>query len=110
EEGTLSTGAAERSLLTAPVQGAADALVGRFLPGAGRVLGSTASTQTGGFIRRTAESMAKAGATEAVTEASQQMGERYAAGMPLSGAEAAAEYMNAAVTAFAVGGVLGTGG
>lgn len=110
EDGRLTVDAAERSIGAAPVQAAADALVGRFLPGAGRVLGDVASTQAGGFLRRTAVSMAKAGATEAVTEAAQQVGERYAAGLELGSADAAAEYMNAAVTAFAVGGVLGAGG
>lgn len=110
ENGTLDVGAAERSAAFAPFQGAADAALLRFLPGAGRVLGDTAAAQTGGFIGRTAKSMAKAGATEAVTEAAQQFGERAAAGIELGSADAAAEYVNAAVTAFAVGGVFGAGG
>lgn len=74
------------------------------------MLGEVAATQAGGFLRRTAASMAKAGATEAVTEAAQQVGERYAAGLNVGSADAAAEYVNAAVTAFAVGGMLGAGG
>lgn len=110
EEGTLSSDAATRSLLTAPLQSAADAAITRFLPGAGKVFGDLAASQSGGFIRRTAASMAKAAGTEAVTEAAQQVGERYAAGLQLTDADAAAEYVNAAVTAFAVGGVMGAGG
>lgn len=110
ENGGLTVDAAERSLAIAPVQGAADALVGRFLPGAGKILGGAAATQAGGFISRTAKAMAKAGATEAVTEAGQQLGERAAAGIELGSPDAVAEYVNAAVTAFAVGGVLGAGG
>lgn len=110
EEGGLSSAAAARSIGVAPVQAASDALVDRFLPGAGRLFGGFAARQTGNFIQRTAKSMAKAGVTEAVTEAGQQLGERYAAGMNVTGADAAAEYANAAVTAFAVGGVLGVGG
>ena len=110
EEGGLSEAAAERSLVAAPLQSAADLAIARFLPGAGRLLGEAAATQTGGFIRRTASSIAQAGATEAVTEAGQQLGERYAAGLPTGNADAAAEYVNAAVTAFAIGGVLGAGG
>lgn len=110
EEGGLSQQSAARSLAVAPLQSAADAAIARFLPGAGHVLGDAAATQAGGFIRRTATSIAKAGATEAVTEAAQQVGERYAAGLPVGSADAVGEYVNAAVTAFAVGGVLGAGG
>ena len=110
ENGSLSEGAAFRSAATAPIQSAADAAIARFLPGAGKVLGGMAATQSGGFLRRTATSMLEAAGTEAVTEASQQLGERYAAGIPVSNADAAGEYVNAAVTAFALGGVLGAGG
>lgn len=110
EEGGLSSAAAERAFAVAPVQAASDALVQRYLPGAGQVLGEFASTQTGGFLARTAKSIVKAGTTEAVTEAGQQLGERYAAGLPVTSADAAAEYVNAAVTAFAIGGALGAGG
>lgn len=110
EEGGLSSAAAERSLFAAVPQAASDVLVERFLPGAGHFLGGFAAHQTGNFIARTAKSIVKAGATEAVSEAGQQLGERYAAGIPVTGPDAAAEYVNAAVTAFAVGGVLGAGG
>jgi hypothetical protein len=110
ENDGLTVDAAERSLAIAPLQAGTDALLGRFLPGVGKILGPAASTQTGGFISRTAKSMVKAGATEAVTEAAQQMGERAAAGIDLGSPDAVAEYVNAAVTAFAVGGTLGAGG
>lgn len=110
EQGGLSEQSAMRSITVAPFQSAADAAIARFLPGAGKVLGDAAATQAGGFIRRTAASIVKAGATEAVTEAGQQMGERYAAGQDIGSADAVGEYVNAAVTAFAVGGVLGAGG
>lgn len=110
ENGSLSVDAAERSAAIAPFQAGGEALLGRFLPGAGRLLGPTAATQAGGFIARTAKSMVKAGATEAVTEAGQQFGERAAAGIELGSPDAIAEYINAGVTAFAVGGVLGAGG
>lgn len=110
ETGTLSEGAAFRSVAAAIPQAASDVLVERYLPGAGHVFGDLAATQAGGFLRRTATSIAKAGATEAVTEAGQQVAERYAAGQPLGTPDAAAEYVNAAVTAFAVGGALGAGG
>lgn len=110
EQGGLSEQAAGRALATAPLQSAADAAIGRFLPGVGKVLGGAAASQTGGFLKRTATSMLKAAGTEAVTEAAQQVGERYAAGLSLSDSDAAGEYVNAAATAFAVGGVLGAGG
>lgn len=110
EDGSLSTGAATRSLFTAPFQAASDALVERYLPGAGSIFGDFAAHQTGNFLARTAKSIVKAGATEAVTEAGQQLGERYSAGLPVSGADAAGEYVNAAATAFVLGGVLGAGG
>ena len=110
EEGGLSSDAAERSLFAAPFQATADVLVERYLPGAEKVFGGFAAHQTGNFLTRTAKSIAKAGGTEAVSEASQQLGERYAAGLDVTGPDAAAEYVNAAVTAFAVGGVLGAGG
>lgn len=110
ENGALTSEAASRALTVAPFQAAADAAIGRFLPGMGKFLGGFASTQSGNFARRTAVSMAKAGGVEAVTEAAQQVGERYAAGMNLNDADAAGEYVNAAVTALAVGGVLGAAG
>lgn len=116
EEGSLSNAAAERALAVAPLQAGAEALVGRFLPGAGRVLGRGAAVQSAsregfkGFLERTGKSVIKAGGTEAITEVGQQVGERYAAGLPVGGPEAAREYVDAAVTAFAVGGLLGSAG
>lgn len=107
EEGTLTPEAAVRSVAVAPFQSAADAAIGMFLPGVGKVGGKLA---TKSFLTRTVASIAEAAGTEAVTEAAQQLGERYAAGKPLSDSDAAGEYVNAAVTAMAVGGVLGAGG
>ena len=105
EQGALTPEAAQRAALVAPLQSAADIAIGRYLPFA-RVL----KPEAGGFLSRTIKSVAEAGGTEAVTEAAQQLGERYAAGLPVSDADAAGEYVNAAVTAFAVGGVMGAGG
>lgn len=110
ETGGLSDVGAANSIIAAPLQAGSEALLGRFLPGAGHVIGDLAATQSGNFLRRTAVSMAKAGATEAVTEAGQQLLERQAAGMPIADADAVGEYVNAAVTAFAVGGTLGAAG
>jgi hypothetical protein len=106
----LDVGGAERSLAWAPAQAASDVLEERFLPGAGKLLGKFAATQSGGFLARTAKAMLKAGGTEAVTEAAQQLAERSSAGLPTSDTDAAKEYVNAAVTAFAMGGALGAGG
>lgn len=110
EQGVLDEGAAQRAIAVAPLQSAADAAIGRFLPGVGRATSPLAQAATGGILRRTATSMVKAGATEAVTEAGQQVGERFAAGLPVADGNAAAEYVNAAVAAFAVGGLIGTTG
>lgn len=110
ETGELTPEAATRAALVAPVQSAADTVIARFLPGMGKVLGDMAATQAGGFLRRTATAMGKAAGTEAVTEAAQQVGERYAAGIPVADADAAGEYVNAAAVGFALGGVLGAGG
>lgn len=110
ENDGLTVDAAERSALIAPLQAAGEGLVGRFIPGVRGLLGAAPKATSAGFIRRTAESIVKAGATEAVTEAGQQFGERAAAGIELGSADAVAEYVNAGVTAFAVGGVLGSAG
>jgi hypothetical protein len=114
EHGALSPEAAERSLALAPLQSAANVAIEPFLPGAGGLLGNTvenAVTSTaGGFLRRTATSMAKAGVVMSAAGVTQQLGERIAAGVPVDGPGAAAEYVNAAVGGFAVGGLLGAGG
>lgn len=110
ENGVLDDASATRSLAIAPLQSGADAAIGMFLPGVGKVAGGIAAQQSKGFVRRTAESIAKAAGTEAVTEAAQQLGERAAAGLPTTDADAAAEYINAAVVGASLGGVLGAGG
>ena len=101
----LTYDAAGRSLAMAPLQGAADTLVERFLP-----VGPLAGRMTGGFLTRTGKSMLGAGLTESVTEPLQQVGERYAAGLPLGDDEAYREYGSAAGTAFLTGGALGAFG
>lgn len=108
--GGLSYDSAVKSALIAPAQSGADALLAAFAPGAGRFLGGSAALQTGGFIQRTVTGALKGGATEAVTEAAQQAGERWAAGKPLDNVEAAKEYVSAAVIAFGIGGVIGGAG
>lgn len=110
ETGGLSQAAAERGLAVAPVQAASDVFAERFLPGAGKLFGDFAAEQSGGFLRRVAVSSLKSAGVESVTEASQQLAERYAAGIPTTNADAAGEYVNAAAAAFAVGGILGAGG
>ncbi len=110
EQGSLTDEGAERAIALAPLQAGADTLVGRFLPGAGRFFGKLGMNTGEGFVKNTVKSVFKAGMTEAATEAAQQVGERYAAGLPTGNVEAAKEYTNAAVTAFAVGGLLGSAG
>lgn len=110
EQGSLTDEGAERAIALAPVQAGADALVGRFLPGAGKFFGKLGMNTGEGFVKNTVKSVFKAGMTEAATEAAQQVGERYAAGLPTGNVDAAKEYVNAAVTAFAVGGLLGSAG
>jgi len=114
EQGGLSEQSAMRSLAVAPFQSALDvageAGIARAIPGLGHALGLAPAAKAGGFLYRTAKAVVEAGAAEAVTEAGQQVGERYAAGIPVSSADAVGEYVNAAVTAFAIGGVLGAGG
>lgn len=111
DDGEFTQDEAARSIGVAPLQAAADALVGRFLPGAGKILGKAAATSAApSFVRRTAASVVKAGLTEGVTEAGQQVGERFAAGMPLDNREAAQEIIETFGTSALVGGALGIGG
>ena len=114
EEGGLSQRSAALSLAMAPIQAASDvvgeAAIARAVPGLGHALGLEAAAKTGGFLIRTAKSVLQAGGVEALTEAGQQVGERFAAGLPLTTHDAVSEYVNAGVTAFAMGGALGLGG
>lgn len=110
EQGGLSSAAAERSVFASVPQAIGEGLADRFLPGVGHIFGGTAAHAAGGFFARAGKAALKLGGAEAVEEAGQQMGERYAAGIPVTGAAAAAEYTNAAVTAFAMGGVMGAVG
>lgn len=110
----LTREAAIRSAVAAPFQAASDAVVERFLPGAGKFAGPLAASVSRslkrGFVGRTAVSMLEAGATEAVSEAGQQLAERWSAGLPVADSEAMREYVTAGATAFAAGGLLGAGG
>ncbi len=110
EQGFLSEDAARRALLVAPLQSAADAAIGRFAPGASKLFGPLAAPVKGGFVRNAVTNAVKAGITEAVTEPLQQVGERYAAGLPVSGSEALSEYVSAAAAGFAAGGLIGGAG
>jgi len=110
EEGSLSRQAAERSADWAPVQSATDVAADYFLPGVGKLLGRGATHTGRGFVTRTLMSMGEAGTAEAAAEVQQQVGERHAAGLPLANAEAANEYVESAVGAFALGGLLGSVG
>jgi hypothetical protein len=109
-QGGLSGEAATRALIAAPIQAAPEALLGRFLPGAGHVIGDLAAEQTGGFLARTAKSIAKAAGTGAGAMAVQEAGARFAADENLTGADAVQSYINSAATGFAIGGVIGAGG
>ena len=110
EQGGLDYDTAVRSAIAAPLQSASDMVVERYMPGFGKLLGPLAARQEGNLVGRIVQSAVKGGAAEAVAEASQQVGERYSAGVQLDSAQAAKEYIDAAVTAFGVGGVLGAGG
>lgn len=106
---TLTRDEANRSLLVAPLQAGADAAIGRFIPGVGKLIpGAPVVGQTLGG--RVASGLAGGAATEGVTEAGQQVGERYAAGLDLMSPEAGGEYVTAGVTGGILGGAVGAGG
>jgi hypothetical protein len=99
----LTGGQAARSFAAAVPQAAVDVLGARFLPGVGKYLGEAGFT--GNILSRAAKGTAAGAITEGGGEALQQVGERYAAGLDLSGQEALGEYGQAA----AIGGLLGGG-
>lgn len=99
---------AGRSLGVAPAQALADTLVGKFLPGVGKMLpGKLGAAATGNLLSRVGKSAAGASATEFLTEGAQQLGERYAAGLDLTSRDALKEYFEAGATAALVAGPLG---
>ena len=110
-ERELDRDAAGRALIAAPGQAALDSVGNVVLPGIGRLLGRPAAALAGkgvsGLLSRTAKGALVGAGEGAVTEVGQQVGERYAAGLPLGGSEAQREYLNAAATAAIVGGPIG---
>ena len=109
-EKALDRAAAFRSLAAAPAQATVEVVGERFLPGVGRIFGAPAAKTAGKFIPRTLKGAARGAAEEAITEPLQQVGERYAAGVPLTDEEARGEYLEAATTAGLLGGALGGAG
>jgi hypothetical protein len=103
DNGTLSQAAAERSLMVSPLQAIPEVALGHFIPGLGRALGVGAAEETGNVLARVAKSAIKGAAVGATAMAVQEAGQRYAAGEPLDGREAASDL----VSAFATGGILG---
>lgn len=99
----LTGGQAARSFAASIPQAAVDVLGARFLPGVGKYLGEAGFT--GNLLTRAAKGTAAGAITEGGGEALQQVGERYAAGLDLTGQEALGEYGQAA----AIGGLLGGG-
>ena len=113
ETGGLTEQQATASLAVAPLQSAADFLGARFLPGAGKLFGplaarfeSKATGLAGAAVRGGKGALAGA-ATEALTETAQQVGERFAVGLPMTDADAMREYVQAFGTAAVIGGAFG---
>lgn len=80
--------------------------VGRFVPGAGRVLGDVVETG----LKGVAKTGARIGAEEGATEVAQTALERAGAVKPLTDEEARAEYLNALAAGAVGGGGIGAGG
>jgi len=108
---SLTKEEAGRSLATAPLQAAADAAGQVFLPGIGRLVGRPAAKLAAGEVEKLVPKVIKGafkGALEeAITEPLQQVGERYAAGLPVDNAEAGKEYAKAAGYAAILGATIG---
>ena len=107
----LTKEAAGRSLLTAPLQAATDAVGQVFLPGIGRWVGRPAAKLVEGevekLVPKVVKGMFKVALEEAITEPLQQVGERYAAGLPVDNAEAGKEYTKASLYAGILGATIG---
>ncbi len=103
----LTQGEAARSIATAPVQALAESVADRLMPGIGRLMGRAASTTTKGIVGSAVRGAGKGALAEVITEPVQQVGERFAAGLPLGDREAFGEYGTAAATAGIMGGVMG---
>jgi hypothetical protein len=105
ETGGLTREQGARSIMLAPAQAALELAGARFIPGFGRFLGPLAAKFEGNIVSRTVKGAVSGALTEAATEAGQQLAERAAVGLPVTGNDALREYVNA----IAVGALMGGG-
>lgn len=96
----LTPQAARRSALMAIPQAALDAGIEMVLPGVGHGF-------SGNLLTRVGKGVLSGAAIEGTTEALQQGGERYAAGLPLANREALGEYGESATIGGLLGGAFG---
>lgn len=95
-----------RAALFAAPSAALDVLgVGRFVPGAGRIVGDIVETG----LRGIAKTGARVGAEEGITEVAQSALERAGAKKSLTDAEAQSEYLNSLAAGLVGGGGIGAG-
>jgi hypothetical protein len=118
----LTKSEAAKSVAVAPVQAGVETVAERFVPGLGRVFGApvkkvvgeaatkAASKPVQTFLTQTAKGAVKGAAEEAITEPLQQVGERFAAELPLADEEARKEYLVSGLTAGLVGAPVGAVG
>jgi hypothetical protein len=118
----LTKSEAAKSVAVAPVQAGVETVAERFVPGVGRFFGAplkrtvgkeaaeAASKPVRTFLTQTAKGAVKGAAEEAVTEPLQQVGERFAAELPLADEEARKEYLVSGLTAGLVGAPVGAVG
>jgi len=105
---TLTRGEAARSIAVAPLQALADSAANLLMPGVSSlILRRAALPAAKGIVGATVRGVGKGALAEAITEPVQQLGERFAAGLPLADREAFEEYGTAAATAGIMGGVMG---
>jgi len=121
-EKKLTKGQAAKSVAVAPVQAGVETVAERFVPGVGRLFGApvkkvvgeaatkAASKPVQTFLTQTAKGAVKGAAEEAITEPLQQVGERFAAELPLADEEARKEYLVSGLTAGLVGAPVGAVG
>ena len=97
-----------KAAIAAPAQAAADALLFKLFGIIGKGKGSAAAEKEArSFVGALIRGGGKGAAVEMPTEVFQQMAERWQAGLPLTGDEALAEYLEAGAAAFVVGGGIG---
>lgn len=107
ETGDATPEQVAKSFAIAPVQAASETILGRLMPGAGKLLGSAASSATGNFAMRGLKQGLKGVAEEGLAELGQAAGERWAAGLDLTSPEATNEFIQAFATGGMIGGVVG---